>query len=954
MNDGDVTIEQVELPIRVLSSQATNSTECPSPRDSTPGLEVMSDNDSTVQVQGEDISIKPSFSSERSLSRTDPHQHQNLNDSATAFESDKGKMSSTRDVSTPLKKPDDGPSKRAGTSPSRASGREGADALRRQYREYLRDTIFPFLNMVAKLFAEIPKISEHEKRSSHSVGAPRQPHSGPDGPSKEANLAEGSSNLEATQTSGPVDEAVEHSHILRTVITQRGPSSKGDKSFVRMSEQDYENIEKTDPSMAFEMQKHVATIKPTTSAKGLKIVGNAALDNEFVDYVASEKIIIRSPQLLKIIKDNVYWPSSAFYEGQKRLELNYPYRAIGVHRDKLECVLSAGKQQLQERQSLTHGDMGQKQPDTTAPDEGLEPLDLALTMQHLELFLTEINKVQRESMDIEKERHNRGFATFDMLWMLIKPGMTVYSRNEEATLACRVKILIWNVGVVSHSTNDDPYQKVDIVLWYLDHNGTHIHRRAHTVSINRYHGEKEICQLPVYPEKFHPNSEQERTTRINRGRNYLKHVKKHSDYCRYQGLLSLHAKDPYKRQSHQNFVGEVIVDPEQYHNEHGLTPGSNWLGDGDILENSTAINLKDYIKLPITHEFGDDQCFLLSEWVRGFTMATHGDRIWVWLHVDRISKYSGDQNLISRVALKKEDLELIKAMTYKPEPKPARGEKTVTVAQGDGTKSMENGVESRDSIWSPEPIENKGRGRIVILHGPPGLGKTYSVECAAAWSGRPLFRLTCAELGLDATALERRLEEHLHRAERWEAIVLIDEADVYMTKRREEGNYLGAALVSVFLRKLEYYSGIIFLTTNRIDAVDKAVIDRALLIIEYTPLDETRMEKIVNNCLKRFENQHYFELDEEAKKLLKTSVTPEKYDWDGREIIQTLTLAGHLAEYDYGREKEDVRSSRTAIIEKKHVENAIKIIRGHAVYKNSVTGEKYPKKAEGYRIDSIG
>lgn len=126
---------------------------------------------------------------------------------------------------------------------------------------------------------------------------------------------------------------------------------------------------------------------------------------------------------------------------------------------------------------------------------------------------------------------------------------------------------------------------------------------------------------------------------------------------------------------------------------------------------------------------------------------------------------SGDQNLISRVALKKEDLELIKAMTYKPEPKPARGEKTVTVAQGDGTKSMENGVESRDSIWSPEPIENKGRGRIVILHGPPGLGKTYSVECAAAWSGkrsvfyasceiylqeesgRPLFRLTCAELG---------------------------------------------------------------------------------------------------------------------------------------------------------------------------------------------------------------
>jgi SpoVK/Ycf46/Vps4 family AAA+-type ATPase len=38
-------------------------------------------------------------------------------------------------------------------------------------------------------------------------------------------------------------------------------------------------------------------------------------------------------------------------------------------------------------------------------------------------------------------------------------------------------------------------------------------------------------------------------------------------------------------------------------------------------------------------------------------------------------------------------------------------------------------------VVKADHIEEKGEGRLILLHGPPGLGKTYTVECAAEWSG---------------------------------------------------------------------------------------------------------------------------------------------------------------------------------------------------------------------------
>lgn len=37
--------------------------------------------------------------------------------------------------------------------------------------------------------------------------------------------------------------------------------------------------------------------------------------------------------------------------------------------------------------------------------------------------------------------------------------------------------------------------------------------------------------------------------------------------------------------------------------------------------------------------------------------------------------------------------------------------------------------------FAADSIQGKGAGRIIMLHGTPGVGKTYTAECIAEWSG---------------------------------------------------------------------------------------------------------------------------------------------------------------------------------------------------------------------------
>jgi ABC-type multidrug transport system ATPase subunit len=80
-------------------------------------------------------------------------------------------------------------------------------------------------------------------------------------------------------------------------------------------------------------------------------------------------------------------------------------------------------------------------------------------------------------------------------------------------------------------------------------------------------------------------------------------------------------------------------------------------------------------------------------------------------------------------------------------------------------------------------VRNKGQGLIILLHGPPGSGKTSTAETIAEYTRRPLYSITCGDIGIEPFEVEKNLLEHTRRADKWGCVLLLDEADVFLVQR---------------------------------------------------------------------------------------------------------------------------------------------------------------------------
>lgn len=80
-------------------------------------------------------------------------------------------------------------------------------------------------------------------------------------------------------------------------------------------------------------------------------------------------------------------------------------------------------------------------------------------------------------------------------------------------------------------------------------------------------------------------------------------------------------------------------------------------------------------------------------------------------------------------------------------------------------------------------VRGKGRGLVILLHGPPGTGKTSTAETIASYTGRPLYTITCGDIGTNPVMVEEKLAQHTRLAEKWGCVLLLDEADVFLEQR---------------------------------------------------------------------------------------------------------------------------------------------------------------------------
>lgn len=209
-------------------------------------------------------------------------------------------------------------------------------------------------------------------------------------------------------------------------------------------------------------------------------------------------------------------------------------------------------------------------------------------------------------------------------------------------------------------------------------------------------------------------------------------------------------------------------------------------------------------------------------------------------------------------------------------------------------------------------IQGKGNGLIILLHGSPGTGKTFTAESVAELAEKPLFRVTCGDIGTKPEQVEKYLESVLHLGKIWDCVVLLDEADVFL-EQRTLTDLERNALVSVFLRVIEYYEGILILTSNRVGTFDEAFKSRILLSLHYKALDKGQRRQIWSNFLERLDapetaNGRVEPLKERKRKLTGTTgidlddiqrhleeLSEEKMN--GRQIRNAITTARQLAKF---------------------------------------------------------
>ncbi|KAF4540684.1 uncharacterized protein LTHEOB_626 [Lasiodiplodia theobromae] len=192
----------------------------------------------------------------------------------------------------------------------------------------------------------------------------------------------------------------------------------------------------------------------------------------------------------------------------------------------------------------------------------------------------------------------------------------------------------------------------------------------------------------------------------------------------------------------------------------------------------------------------------------------------------------------------------------------------------------------------------------MLLHGFPGVGKTSTAECIAAKIQRPLYPITCGDLGTDVETVDRRLGQIFSKAQKWDSVLLLDEADVFLGERTKD-DIARNALVSVFLRTLEYYDGLLFLTTNRVGTLDEAFRSRIHATLYYPPLNIEQTLAIWDVNMRRIKEfkQDGIDLDPQEIKsfawdLWQWIEENNRTQWNGRQIRNAFQTALALAEHE--------------------------------------------------------
>jgi len=147
--------------------------------------------------------------------------------------------------------------------------------------------------------------------------------------------------------------------------------------------------------------------------------------------------------------------------------------------------------------------------------------------------------------------------------------------------------------------------------------------------------------------------------------------------------------------------------------------------------------------------------------------------------------------------------------------------------------------------WKLKETMKRRRGTKILFIGYPGTGKSVTAEAIANVLGKQVIMINYSELEDKYVGeTEKNIAAAFEAARRTGAILMFDEADAVLYQRSTAERSFSNRDVSVLLREIEMFEGILILTSNLSMLMDTAAKRRIDSIIEFEFPDERTREKI--------------------------------------------------------------------------------------------------------------